>query len=242
MKVHIIGQDVANLRAAMEQTGIEIAPPDQADVMICHGGDGTLIGAERDFPGIPKVPIRNDHNCVKCPRHETQAILERLKSGALERSVLRKVQMRWKDHVKLAVNEVGLHMANPASATRFYLSVNGELYVPHEIIGDGLVVATPFGSTAYFRSITRGTFKAGLGLAIVNSVEPVEWAVLDVADRLSVQITRGPALLLADNDPEQWELHENDRLEIGMAEEPYTILGLDALRCKQCVVAGRPMD
>jgi len=234
MKVRLVGRDLEEIRKLLESYGLE-EDEDSPQVVITHGGDGTLVGTERRIPGVPKVPIRSSRVCNKCAAHEAPVILQRLAAGELGESRHNKVEVAIGGRRKLAMNEVGIHMGNPASAVRFRLLVNGADYVPGEIIGDGLVVATPFGSTAYFRSITRGTFRQGMGLAIMNSVNPVEWAVLDPGDTIQVEITRGPSLVLSDNDPERWPLDTGDTAEFRLSREAAIVLGVDALRCPRCV-------
>ena len=38
----------------------------KADIILCIGGDGTLLEAERRFPGIPKLPVKDSRMCDKC--------------------------------------------------------------------------------------------------------------------------------------------------------------------------------
>jgi len=45
------------------------------------------------------------------------------------------------------------------------VKVNGKVLVPN-LIGDGLIVASPYGSSAYFYSIAKKKFKKGLGLGL----------------------------------------------------------------------------
>ncbi len=235
MKVRLEGRDVEALRKQLPRFGLEEVE-EAPEVVITHGGDGTLVGAERVYPGIPKVPIRVSRLCRQCLAHDPAVILRKLAAGELAESRHPKVEVAIGDRHKLAMNEVGIHMGDPSSAVRFNLRVNSEAYVPEPIIGDGLVVATPFGSTAYFRSITRGTFKHGLGLAIMNSVNPVEWAVLDSADTIEVEITRGPAVVLSDNDREKWPLDTGAVAEFRLSTTTAVVLGLDALRCARCEI------
>jgi len=233
MKYILQGSDLDDIRSKIDEAGLEEVQ-DSPDVVITYGGDGSLVGAERDFPGIPKVPIRSSSICEKCSKHSTNEILKRLCNDELKKSQFMKVEVNFGKNRKIALNEVGIHMRNPASAVRFRLLVNDKPHVQGEIIGDGLVVSTPFGSTAYFRSITRGTFRSGLGLAIMNSVIPIEWAILKETDQVGVEITRGPAIVLADNDPEQWRLEVGDKISFRAADESANIWGFDALTCGDC--------
>jgi NAD+ kinase len=45
----------------------------EPDVVVCFGGDGTLLAAELHYPGLPKVPILNSrrgHRCIPQPAGE----------------------------------------------------------------------------------------------------------------------------------------------------------------------------
>jgi len=79
-----------------------------------------------------------------------------------------------------------------------------------EFIGDGLVVATPFGSTGYYRSITDSYFELGIGIAFNNSTEQADSLVVKEQRQIKVLITRGPALLYADNQTKIINLKEQE--------------------------------
>src|SRR5581483_4027286 len=238
VRVGLAGRDLGEILPLLRQKGFEVTDKNPS-LFITYGGDGSLVGAERQFPGVPKVPIRSSQVCKRCPEHEPQAILDRLLAEKLESQPFLKVEMRHKGMTKIGMNEVGFHMANPASAVRFNLYVNDRPYVHGDIIADGLIFATPFGSTAYFRAVTHGTFREGTGLAIVSSVNPIEWAVLHAMDRVRVEIVPGPAMALADNDPDQWNLSSGDTLELGAHPQPARIFGFDALTCQECELKDR---
>jgi len=75
-----------------------------------------------------------------------------------------------------ALNEISLHHASPTLATVFVPRIRdrGETVGFERVVGDGILVATPFGSTGYYRSITGGQFTDGLGVAFNNVHTPVE--------------------------------------------------------------------
>ena len=117
LKVILVGRDLEEIRKFLPRFSIEEVSADP-DCVITYGGDGTLVGAERDFPKIPKVPIRNSKWCKKCLKHTTECILQRLVDGDLERKLQRKIEARRNGQTQLAMNEVGLHMANRVSTAR----------------------------------------------------------------------------------------------------------------------------
>jgi len=118
-----------------------------------------------------------------------------------------------------------VHNARPTSSLRCRVFVDDQEF-GHEIVGDGVVVATPFGSTAYYRSITRGIFHLGIGLAFNNSIEQVDHLVLGEDAHIRVRITRGPAVVVADNHPEMISLEEEDEVSVRRDDSPAVILAL----------------
>ncbi|MBN1475760.1 NAD(+)/NADH kinase, partial [Candidatus Sumerlaeota bacterium] len=198
-RVVLSGHSVEEIVPLVQSHGFTLVESDP-DLIICHGGDGTLIGAEREWPGVPKVSIQRSDVCKACPRHTPEAILKTLAAGEHTSTEHMKIRGEARGETLIGINEVLIHNAQVTSAVRYVVDIDG-VPLGHEIIGDGLVVATPFGSSAYFRSITNSTFLVGIGLAFNNSTEPIDHLVLSPDDVIRVRITRGPALLASDNNP-----------------------------------------
>jgi NAD+ kinase len=106
--------------------------------------------------------------------------------------------------------------------------------VTEELIADGLVACTPFGSSAYFRSITRTVIRTGIGLAYNNCTDLLNHLVISEEEEVEVLLHRGPALLVADNDPTTCELEHPDRVLIRRSSERFRVLAVDTLRCAEC--------
>ncbi|MFT7616400.1 MAG: NAD+ kinase [Planctomycetota bacterium] len=235
MQVSLIGNNAGDVAPFVEEIGVEIVGVDEnPDVMITYGGDGTLIGAEIAHPGVPKLPMRDNKSCAKCDLHNDAAVFRRLIQNELQETRLEKLEATTRGQTILGLNDILLRNGDLRSAVRFQVHVGGEP-VTDEMIGDGLVAATPFGSSAYFRSITNTTFRAGIGIAFSNCTEFPNHMVLLPEDEVRVEIIRGPALLAADNTPRVLELASGDDIIIRRAaKQEATILGLDALRCPLC--------
>ena len=67
MKVAIVGlqkkQFITKLKTEYPDFVIDTEHP---EMVICYGGDGTLLFGEREYPGIPKILVRNSKVCFLC--------------------------------------------------------------------------------------------------------------------------------------------------------------------------------
>lgn len=231
MRVLIYSRFTEEILPSVHRYGFEVS--EDPEVVIAYGGDGTLLGAERTWPSVPKIHIRRAASWKRCERHESDAVLGRLRENEVSCTRLLKLEGIGRGRTQIALNDVTLHHAKVNSAVRFRVLIDGRQYSP-EIIGDGLVAATPFGSRAYYRSITHSIFHVGIGLAFNNSTELVNHLVLAEESQVEIEITRGPALLAADNDPDHVELEEGDRAVVRRHLHPAVILGIDSIHCPEC--------
>ena len=223
-RVLVLGRGVDGIRRRIADTDLVLVE-DNPDVVLTRGGDGLLLGSERRWPGVPKLPLRHSRHGKKCQGHEVSDALERLLAGDLVVTRHDKVQARALGRELVGLNDVLVHNSSPTSSVRYRVWIDGQQRA-RELVGDGLVVATPFGSTAYYRTITRGNFHDGLGLAFNNSIEPVDHMVVPESTEIRVLITRGPALLVADNQTDDIELNDGDEILIRKDDSRAIILGL----------------
>ena len=139
-----------------------------------------------------------------------------------------KLEVRYKKHKMFALSEVLIHNQNPRSGVRMKVYVDGRVLHPGEVIGDGLLVATQFGSTGYYKSITRSYFESDstIGLAFNNAIDQVNHIVLNQERVIRVKITRGPAEVFADNQPESFVLDRGEELEISVSPSRARVIKL----------------
>ena len=239
LRVLICGRSLTELRRLLSRFAVQVVDRNP-ELVISYGGDGALLGAERDFPGVPKCPLRDRRTHPKCPEHDEAAVLELLMAGRLAESRLSKLTAETGAHQRVTgMNDIVVSKENITSAVRFRLWLDDEL-CENQIVGDGLVVATPFGSTGYYRSITHSLFRVGIGLAFNNTTEPLDHLVVNDGTVVTIEIIRGPALLLADNDPVRLRLAQGARVAIVKSPDEATVLGLDIFRCKDCYRLRQP--
>ncbi len=147
------------LRARLQARGVHVVPEAAAglaDVAIVVGGDGTLLSVARQLSGcgVPLVGINQGRLgfMTDIARADMLPALDRLLAGEftsdrrmlLDARVLRDGEEIFRTH---ALNEVVVNKGDLGRMIELELRVDGEfLYV---LRADGMIVATPTGSTAY---------------------------------------------------------------------------------------------
>ena len=239
-KNRLIGKNLDDIRPLLPRFAMEEAGDgDTPELVIAHGGDGSFLQSEQLFPGAAKLPIRDERTAPRCPDHTTEALLTMFCSGNVEPVYLPKVAAACKGRVLTGINDVFLHNRDRVSALRYRVRIDGELYA-NEVVGDGVGLATVHGSTAYYRSITHSIFRVGIGLAFSNTTEEVSHLVLDAASRVTIEIVRGPGILMADNAAETIEAVDGDTVEFYLSSETVPVYLLNEFMCSKCRVLRHP--
>lgn len=212
-----------------------------SDLIITYGGDGTLLSAERQNPGVPKLPLRNNDICKKCPRHQDEVILKKLAEGKLKLKEYKKLETTVFYKKFYALNDFVLRNSDPTHTIRFKMTVPSHPGldpgpINKLLIGDGIVISTAFGSTGYFKSITGKAFEEGFGVAFNNTTEKVNPLNLGDNDSVAFQLIRGKATLSFDNSPEIFNVDEGSELIFELSEKTAKIYEDTSLRCPNCKV------
>ena len=231
MKIKLTGKNLEDIRNLLPRFGLQECE-EGFETIICHGGDGALLGAEREFPGVPKFPIRDAATAPTCPEHTIEEVLEEFVSGKMELTFLPKLAGTWKDVTVFGINDIFLHNKICCGALRFKVSIDGEPYAS-EILGDGVGLSTVHGSTGYYRSITRSVFRTGIGLAFSNATVEISHLVLPENSSVELKVLRGPGQLIADNSP-VIEIPEGDSVILSLSKEKAPIWGLREFMCPDC--------
>jgi len=232
MKILLKGRFLNDIKPLLIKKGFELVT-ENPDLIITYGGDGTLLGAEREYPGIPKLPIRDSRTAFLCPNHTYDQLFDDLENQKLSTKELIKISGKIGDKEIIGINDIFIHNSIKVSAIRYRIWIDNKLYF-NEAAGDCFGVATPHGSTAYFRSITKCVFRVGLGMAFSNSREKIDNIIVPIDAVIKVQLLRGPAFMVADNDPKVIELTTGDIFTISTSSEKAVIHGLDMFMCPQC--------
>ncbi len=206
--------------------------PDNTDCIITLGGDGTLIQAARDLAGrnIPILGInRGTLGYLTQISHseEMDQALSALISGDYkleERMMLGGTILRGGEPIfhDIALNEIVIIRNEHLKVLKFKVYVNGEYF--NEYRADGLIAATPTGSTAYNLSaggpILVPDSKMVALTPICSHVLGTRSIVLSSDDCIRVEMLWQDEICQAavfDGDT-QTKLYPGDIIEIGRSE------------------------
>lgn len=194
------------------------------EVVISIGGDGTFLAAERKFPGIPKILYRQSTICNKCGDSNIHTILKHLKQRRFSIQKINKLEATIGKKKLLAINDIIIRNKHIQQALRFTITTSTTNN--KEIVGDGLVIATPYGSTAYFHAITKTSFSKGIGVAFNNPIINIPPIITTQATPIKITIIREEALIAADNDPTTLTIKPQQTITIKAIKQQAKIIHL----------------
>ncbi len=214
--------------------GSDIGDQPEGTVMVCYGGDGTLLEGVHRLGGrkVVFVGINSGRlgflTCVS--RRGIADLFERLELGELrvESRAMLAVRGDFSGGEWLrAANEFTVHRVG-ASMIAVETRIDGELLATYH--GDGVVVATPTGSTAYSLSAGGSIIAPHCGCWIVTALAPHNITMRPIAvpdkSRLDIKIAmrEGNAAISIDN--RTYEIGQHAEVEIKRSECDF-YLGLD---------------
>jgi NAD+ kinase len=199
------------------------------EIVVSFGGDGSVLYAERKYPSVPKLILRHKSICKKCHHGPLELLLSKIinreykisSEYKLEASIKKKGQ---KEILKIAANDIVVSNRLPYRALRFSVKINNEN--EKELVGDGMLVSTRFGSSGYFSSITRKEFSEGFGVAFNNPTEENAPVYLKEPNVL-VEIIRNDAYVSCDNDPRLVIIGEGDSVLIKKSDKMFNLIVVD---------------
>jgi NAD+ kinase len=150
-------------------------PVEKAQVIVALGGDGLMLrtlhrfmgnavpiyGMNRGSVGFLMNAYREDGLAERIAK-ATPAVLNPLRMSALD--------LDGQTHDGIAINEVSL-LRERRQAAKLKISVDGVVRMP-EMICDGVLVATPAGSSAYNLSAHGPVIPIGAGLLALTPISP----------------------------------------------------------------------
>ncbi len=218
-KVLVVSRhDTSEINSLLVAEGFELVERNP-DFIVCYGGDGTVLFSERAFPEVPKLIIKTSRACrmYDYALNDLKDLLSKIKMCNYQIHTEIKLETESKGEKLVGLNEIQVHLKLPIYAVRFSLSVNGKEC--KELIGDGVIVATSFGSTGYYEATGGESFEKGIGISFNNMHNrKVRSFVVPEDSVVNLTVTRGPAWLLADNNEDFIEMVAGDTVAIRKSE------------------------
>jgi NAD+ kinase len=184
--------------------------PDAADVVVALGGDGLMLQTLHKFMGSGKPIYGMNRGTIGFLMNEFHSDHLRERLEAADTSVIHPLIMQAVDadahrHEYRAINEVSLFRES-YQAARLRILVDGRERLA-ELTADGVLVATPAGSTAYNLSVQGPIIPIGaplLALTPISPFRPRRWrgALLPDKARVTVEVlepNKRPVAAVADH-------------------------------------------
>lgn len=169
--------------------------PDNADIVVALGGDGFMLQTLHRFLGTEKPIYGMNRGSVGFLMNEFREddLVERIAQA--ERSVVHPLNMRCRDadgriSEARALNEVSL-LRQSFQAAKLEIAIDGQVRLP-ELVADGVLVATPTGSTAYNFSANGPILPLNaplIALTPISAFRPRHWRGALLPDSTSITIT-----------------------------------------------------
>jgi NAD+ kinase len=209
--------------------------PAKVDLAIVIGGDGTLISCARLMAnrGVPLVGVNLGRLgfLTDIPSDGLEAAVESILDGeyqAEQRTVLSGAVRRDGQTLfsALAMNDVVVSRGAMGSMIEFAVTVDGEFI--YTLRADGLIVATPTGSTAYALSAGGPILHPSLSAIALVPISPHTLSNRPVAirstSRVEITLVRGIDARANFDVQSYWQLEPNDVVAVSAAARPATLL------------------
>ena len=196
---------VCGYQASREEEGVLFGTehvPEDTECILVVGGDGTLLGAARNMAekNIPLIGVNTGHVGYLCELEADTVLhgVKRLLAGesyAVEqRMLLSGFCMTREGNTKerTALNDIVIHRRGRLQVVDLILSVNGEYLNTYS--ADGIIIATPTGSTGYSMSAGGPIVDPKASLLLVTPISPhtlnAKSIVLGAEDEIAIEVAK----------------------------------------------------
>jgi NAD+ kinase len=230
------GTPLARAGAAELRSRYDWVEPGDADLIVALGGDGfmlqtlhSMLDSGRILPvfGMNRGTVGFLLNEWRIDALHSR--IERARAFSVPPLVMEAVTTSGERHILPAINEVSL-LRETRQTAKIEVLVDGRCMMP-ELVCDGVLVATPAGSTAYNLSASGPILpldSAMLALTAISPFRPRRWSGAILPDRTRVsfvirEATKRPVSAVAD----QREVRDVKRVDVAIDHNRHLTLLFD---------------
>jgi NAD+ kinase len=207
----------------------------EIDLAVVLGGDGTMLGIGRQLAGssVPLVGINMGRlgYMTDIPIQAVQTILPQIIGGDYEadtRTLLAAIVKRDGREINhaLALNDVVVNRSGISGMVELAVQVNGSFMYDQR--SDGLIVATPTGSTAYALSVGGPILHPRVAGILLAPIAPHSLSnrpiVLPHDVLIQIEVIDGRAVIVNFDMQSQTDLQAGDIIEVRQSDKFITLL------------------
>ena len=208
--------------------------PKKADIVVTLGGDGLMLQALHDLrdSGVPIYGMNRGSIGFLMNEFTIEGLKERLAAAervVIHPLVMETIDINGKQASARAFNEVSL-LRQSYQAAKLRISIDGKVRL-EELISDGILVATPVGSTAYNLSAHGPILPLNaplLALTPLSAFRPRRWrgALLPSAAKIRLEVLEAdkrPVSAVADH----FEVRSVASVSVAMDEASSVVMLFD---------------
>ncbi len=222
----LVTSDAAQVLGLSQLGRTEEELTERAELLVVLGGDGTILRAARLAAGrgIPIVGVNMGGFgfLAELSADELPAALPQLMAGRYEvdeRMMLQaQVETGGRSQTLLALNDVVVTKSGVARVLRLRISVNGEPLASYP--ADGVIVATPTGSTAYSLSAGGPIVHPRVEAIVITPICPHTFnarsVIVDQHDVVTIEVDAPAA---------EATLTVDGRVGVSLAQTPRVVVG-----------------
>ncbi len=218
------------LRERLRKKGF-VLDDKEPELLIVLGGDGMILVGAHTYPESMLFPVRKDSYGykTKADLKDFDRAIDLILKGRFRVREEALIKAESGDKTVYALSEIQLCARPPTypyHCLRFDVEKDGTTFKKN-VISDGIVFATPYGSTGIYSSIVgneelkKKLFEQGIGVAPIleHSVPRLKPQVVDKGSKFLVRLNRGKAWLVYDNIHDMIPLKEGDAIKVGVSDK-----------------------
>ncbi len=220
-------------------------PTEGTDCCIVIGGDGTILQVARALAGsgIPILGVNagNLGYLAETDPYNIRAAIDRIEAGEYELSLRRMLRAKIKKSIESedtivlseALNDITISRCGNLQIINFSVYVNGKLLC--ELNADGIIVATPTGSTGYNMSAGGPIVEPGADLIILTPICAhtlnTRSIILKPDDNVEVVVGNGRnggsiTVEASSDGNDRYNMKSGDRIEIRRSDNTASLIKL----------------